>query len=139
MGDVLFNLTTLENHLPLAEHILQHTTKGSLVILSGPLGVGKTTLTQTIAKTLGSQANVTSPTYTLIHEYPTPQGLLIHMDAYRLNSAQDLFELGLEDYLERSRLVLVEWGEGLLDYFPEALHIQLLFGDGSRIAKIFRH
>jgi tRNA threonylcarbamoyladenosine biosynthesis protein TsaE len=135
---VVFNLDTPQDHLPVANFIVQNSAQGTLVILSGPLGVGKTTLTQTLAKILGSDAIVTSPTYTLIHEYPTPVGLLIHIDAYRLKSAEQLFELGLEDYLERARLVVVEWGEGLLQHFPEALHIHLSFVNDSRIAEVVK-
>src|SRR5688572_5909718 len=94
--------------------------RGSLIALTGPLGAGKTTLVQALAKALGSNVQVSSPTYTLIHEYPTPQGTLVHIDAYRLPSTDALFDFGLEDYLERSRLIVIEWGEGLLKSFPEA-------------------
>ena len=65
-------------------------------------------------RSLGSPAQISSPTYTLIHEYPTPSGVLVHIDAYRLEGANALFELGFDDYLERARLVVVEWGEALL-------------------------
>ncbi len=129
-----FSLKDLNDFSPLARAIID--APALLVILSGPLGVGKTTLTQTIATLLGSQASVSSPTYTLIHEYPTPQGLLVHMDAYRLSSAQALFELGLEDYLERARLVVIEWGEGLLRSFPEAVLVKLEFIGDFRMATI---
>jgi tRNA threonylcarbamoyladenosine biosynthesis protein TsaE len=112
--------------------------QGSLLILSGPLGAGKTTLVQALAKALESNAQVSSPTYTLIHEYPTPQGLLTHIDAYRLPSTDALLELGLEDYLERSRLVVVEWGEGLLATFPDAWHVTLSFVGEDRQAVIVK-
>ena len=60
------------------------------------------------------------------------------MDAYRLPSAQALFDLGLEDYLERARLVVIEWGEGLLSSFPEAVLVKLEFVGDFRIATIER-
>jgi tRNA threonylcarbamoyladenosine biosynthesis protein TsaE len=129
-----FFLEDLNDYIQLAQTIIN--SQVPLVILSGPLGVGKTTLTQKIATLLGSQASVSSPTYTLIHEYPTLQGILVHIDAYRLPSAEALFELGLEDYLERAKLVIVEWGEGLLNYFPDALLVKLEFAGDSRIATI---
>lgn len=128
-----FSLATLGDYRPLAMAILQN--PQVLVVLSGPLGVGKTTLTQTLAQLMGSQAIVSSPTYTLIHEYPTPQGLLVHMDAYRLPSVEALFDLGLEDYLERARLVVVEWGEGLKAFFPDVLEVKLDFQE-TRVAEL---
>jgi tRNA threonylcarbamoyladenosine biosynthesis protein TsaE len=67
---------------------------------------------------------VTSPTYTLVHEYPTPEGPLIHIDAYRLPDPAALAGLGLDDYLERSRLVVVEWGAPLLKLYPDALLLE---------------
>ncbi len=134
---MLFSLDNLQDYKTLANAILAH--QGNLVLLTGPLGVGKTMLTQYLAKALGSQANVTSPTYTLIHEYPTAKGILVHIDAYRLPSTEALFELGLEDYLERAILVIVEWGEGLLTSFPTAILVKLEFVNESRIATIIKH
>lgn len=100
---------------------------GTLVILSGPLGVGKTTLIQFLGKALKSNAQVSSPTYTLVNEYPTPHGPLVHIDAYRLEDARALAQLGLDEYLDRARLVVVEWGEELLHEFPEAEFLRLDF------------
>ncbi len=104
----------------------------SLLILKGDLGAGKTTLVQFIAQELKSEAIVSSPSYTLIHEYPSPEGLLVHIDAYRLASPEELFELGLEDYIERARLTVVEWGEGLLEFFPEASLLEISFDGETR-------
>ena len=58
-----------------------------------------------LGRELGSSAAITSPTYTLVHEYPTPEGPLVHIDAYRLPDAKALTGIGLDDYLERARLV----------------------------------
>lgn len=124
-------LTDLAATEELAHEVVMRSSAGDLLVLTGPLGAGKTTLTQAIARQLGSTATVTSPTYTLVHEYPTPAGTLVHIDAYRLASASDAERLGLDDYLERSRLTVVEWGEGLLGLRPEALWLELDFIDSA--------
>lgn len=120
----------------LAEEVAAATVPGDLLVLTGPLGAGKTTFVQQLAAALGSEAPVGSPTYTLVHEYPTPHGLLVHVDLYRL-PAGAVAALGLDDYLDRSRLVAVEWGEPLLAEHPEAHHLDLApaaGGDGPRTA-----
>lgn len=125
MSQVL-QISSLEETATLATRIAE-LPAGTLVLLSGPLGVGKTTLTQHIARALASSAQVSSPTYTLVNEYPTPSGPLVHIDAYRLGNALALEQLGLDEYLERARLVVVEWGEELLHEFPEAEFLRLDF------------
>ena len=100
--------------------------EGQLLVVSGPLGAGKTTFVAELAAALGSDAEVTSPTYTLVHEYPTPAGPLVHVDLYRLDAAVDVAAaLDLEGYLERARAVVVEWGDRLLVTHPEAWHLCL--------------
>ena len=131
----LRSLKTLEDTSAFAKD-LALLPSGSLLILSGPLGAGKTTLTQQLAKSLGSEAAVSSPTYTLIHEYPTPVGTLVHIDAYRLESIEALLELGLEDYLDRARLVVVEWGDDLKALYPEAYMVKLRLKDEQRTAEL---
>lgn len=130
-------LTSLTDTETLAKTLVHHAPPGALLLLLGPLGAGKTTLVQALGRALGSDAHVSSPTYTLIHEYPTPAGVLVHIDAYRLGDAEALFELGLDDYLERARLVAVEWGEALLRPFPDALVVRLSL-NGARRAHVTR-
>ncbi len=122
-------LRTLDDTLDLARTALQALPAGALLLLSGPLGAGKTTFTQALGKALRVVAPVTSPTYTLVHEYPSPGGTLVHLDAYRLGSAEPLAGSMLDDYLERARLVVVEWGEQLLAAYPEAWWLEFGFLD----------
>jgi tRNA threonylcarbamoyladenosine biosynthesis protein TsaE len=132
-----YQLSSLAETERLAAQLLQELpAHGALLILSGPLGAGKTTLTQHLAKLLGSEAQVSSPSYTLIHEYPTPEGELIHMDAYRLGGADALYEFGLEDYLSRARLVVIEWGEALLKDYPEAWQVVFTLDATGRTAQV---
>lgn len=117
-------LGTLEETAALAREALRRAPPGGLLLLTGPLGAGKTTFTRQLAAELGSSAAVSSPTYTLVHEYPTVEGPLIHIDAYRLPDPTALVGLGLDDYLERARLVVVEWGAPLAALYPEALVLE---------------
>src|SRR5271165_6762886 len=86
---------------------------GDLIIMSGPLGSGKTTLTQGIGAGLGVRGPVTSPTFVIarVHPGPTP---LVHVDAYRLGSALELDDLDLDADTDMS-VTIVEWGEGLAE------------------------
>jgi tRNA threonylcarbamoyladenosine biosynthesis protein TsaE len=101
----------------LGERLAAALRPGDLVVLSGPLGAGKTSLTQGLAAGLGVRGTVTSPTFVLArrHRGPVP---LLHVDAYRLREAGaralDLADLDLEDALEEG-VVVVEWGEGLVE------------------------
>ncbi len=115
---------SLEDLRSLAAEVAGATGPGDVLVLTGPLGAGKTTFVQQLAAVLGATAPVTSPTYTLVHEYPTPQGTLVHVDLYRLPPG-GADALGLDDYLDRSRLVAVEWGEPLLAEHPGAHHLDL--------------
>ena len=130
-------LSTLADTKKLADKLVKQLPEHALLVLVGKLGAGKTTLTQAIADCLGSSATVSSPTYTLIHEYPTDEGLLVHIDAYRLDSPERLLELGLDDYLDRARLVVVEWGEGLNEFYPDAwiLNIDINYAESEEILR----
>lgn len=85
-----------------------------MVILRGDLGAGKTTLLKGVAEGLNAAAqdDVTSPTFTLIHEYRGPEVTLYHVDLYRVDTQRELQTLGLDEmFAEEGNLVLVEWGE----------------------------
>lgn len=93
----------------------------ALVTLSGDLGAGKTTLTQAICRGLGITAPVTSPTFSLIHEYDAPAARVVHCDLYRLESARAVASLGLDDMLgDPSTIVIVEWPERAGTLLPQA-------------------
>lgn len=94
---------------------------GSVVILDGPLGAGKTTLTQGIAEGLGVRGPITSPTFVISRVHPslTDGPALIHVDAYRVDSLAEIDDLDLDADLDRAVLV-AEWGAGKLDAVAEA-------------------
>lgn len=107
---------------------------GDLVVLSGPLGAGKTTFTQGVGGALGVRGQVTSPTFVLarVHRGPVP---LVHVDAYRLRDgarAVDLDDLELDDDLPHS-VTVVEWGDGVVEGLSESrLHVRLGRGGGTK-------
>ena len=84
-----------------------------LVLLRGDLGAGKTTLVKGIAEAFhaASQEDVTSPTFTLIHEYRGPDASLYHIDLYRIDTPRELATLGLDDLISENSVLLIEWGE----------------------------
>ncbi|MBW1933561.1 MAG: tRNA (adenosine(37)-N6)-threonylcarbamoyltransferase complex ATPase subunit type 1 TsaE [Deltaproteobacteria bacterium] len=104
---------------------------GDLFLLSGELGAGKTSLTKAIASGLGiEEKEVTSPSFTIIHEHMNGRLPLIHVDLYRLGPHADITEIGLEDYLDGENIVIIEWAEYLKDTLVEtALKIDLSFVD----------
>ena len=91
----------------------------ALVLLIGDLGAGKTTLTKGIVEGRGLADPVTSPTFTLIHEYGNPPRVF-HIDLYRLDEASEVASLGLDELLDRPALTLIEWGERFPDLWPQS-------------------
>ena len=104
---------------------------GSLLLLSGDLGAGKTSLTRAIASGLGiEERDVTSPSFTIIHEHLDGRLPLIHVDLYRLGPHADITEIGLEDYFDGENVIIVEWAGYLKDQLAEtALKVDLGFID----------
>ena len=91
---------------------------GDVAACFGGLGMGKTAFTRGLARGLGCTGRVTSPTFTIVNEYDGPVPLF-HFDLYRLGSADELFEIGWEDYLDRSGICAVEWSEQAEEALPE--------------------
>lgn len=90
---------------------------GSVIALCGNLGAGKTHLTKGLARGLGSCADVTSPTFTLVHEYTDGRLPLFHFDFYRMESESEVLSLGWDEYLEEPGVIVVEWA----DRFPQLM------------------
>ena len=108
---------------------------GTVIAYRGDLGAGKTAFTRGLARGLGANEPVTSPTYTIVNEYLTGRMPLFHFDMYRLRSADDLFDIGWEDYLERGGICAVEWSENVADALenPIIVTIEKLGEDTRRI------
>jgi tRNA threonylcarbamoyladenosine biosynthesis protein TsaE len=90
---------------------------GDVVALSGDLGAGKTAFVQGVARGLGSTDHVGSPTFTLVREY-TGRCRILHMDVYRLDRVQDVFDLGFDELFDPEAVLLIEWGEAIEAALP---------------------
>lgn len=109
-------VTSLDQMRTFAEALAGHLRAGDLLILSGNLGAGKTTFTQSLGRALGVTGRITSPTFVIAREHPSSGDgpALVHVDAYRLSDAEELGDLDLDSELEES-ITVVEWGAGLAE------------------------
>ncbi len=119
-----------EQTLEIGQQIASTLVGGDILLMYGDLGAGKTTLTKGIAKGLGVDNDITSPTFTLMNMYPVAGGKikqLVHIDTYRMEDAQELLDIGVEDYLgSPDTVTIIEW--------PEKIESLLT---GKNVKKIF--
>ena len=110
-------------------------TPGAVIAYRGDLGAGKTAFTRGLARGLGYEEPVTSPTYTIVNEYLGGRLPLFHFDMYRLSSADDLWDIGWEDYLDRGGVCAVEWSENVEEAMEGAISVTIekLGEDARRI------
>jgi tRNA threonylcarbamoyl adenosine modification protein YjeE len=113
----VFPLPDLDATFALGARIAAALKPGDAVALKGDLGAGKTTLARAILTSLGVEEAVPSPTFTLVQSYATPHLAISHYDLYRLNTARELDELGLEEALQNGA-ALIEWPERAGDRLP---------------------
>ena len=105
---------------------------GAVVAYFGGLGMGKTAFTRGLARGLGCRGRVTSPTFTIVNEYEGGRLPLFHFDMYRLGSADELFDIGWEDYLARGGVCAVEWSENVADALDDdCLRVDIRRGEGD--------
>jgi len=112
---------------------------GEIICMTGDLGAGKTTLSQSIAKGLDINDYVTSPTFTIINEY-YGRHPLYHFDVYRINDVDEMYDLGYEDYFYGDGITIIEWANIIEDILPkERLNIDIKRGDyaDSREVQIY--
>ena len=103
----------------LGERLAARLRPGDVIAYTGDLGAGKTAFTRGLARGLGVADRVTSPTFTIVNEYEGGRLPLFHFDLYRMDSPEELFDIGWEDYLARGGVCAVEWSEQVADALPE--------------------
>ena len=106
-----------EDTMEIAENLESEKFPGMVICLDGELGSGKTVFVKGFAKALGLNETITSPTFSLVKEYPDGELPLYHMDVYRLDDSKEDF--GLKDYLNQDGVVMIEWPEMIQDQLPE--------------------
>jgi tRNA threonylcarbamoyladenosine biosynthesis protein TsaE len=114
---------------------------GDVVLLAGDLGAGKTTFAQGVAAALGVDGPVTSPTFTIVHEYDG-RIPLAHVDVYRLESLGELYDLGFEEIVDDARVTLVEWGDLVAQAVPTdrlLVRLELVVDDEERFITFVPH
>ena len=105
---------------------------GRVVAFTGDLGAGKTAFVSGMARALGVEERVTSPTFTVVNEYEGGRLPLFHFDMYRLGSSEELFGIGWEDYLSRGGVCAVEWSENVAEAIEDgAVRVSIVRGDGD--------
>ena len=106
-----------EDTIVLAQNFESEKFNNMVICLIGDLGSGKTVFTKGFASALGIEENITSPTFNIIKEYTSGEMDLYHMDVYRLEG--DTSDLGLEEYLKKDGVIIIEWADMIPDYLPE--------------------
>ena len=110
-----------------------------VILLSGTLGAGKTTLTRGITEGLGiaDTGKVCSPSFALVNIY---QGRcpIYHVDLYRLSGSRDLYSIGIDDFIGKDGVTIVEWGERLSDLFPDAIKVEITDSGGDSRTIVLR-
>jgi len=123
MREVKFASHTVEDTVLFAEKVTRELRPRDVLVLAGDLGAGKTTFTKALCAALGVVDTVTSPTFTLVHEYRGTKLVVCHADLYRLQRTGELSDLGLDDARRAGAVLVVEWGDLVLDHFDDALVI----------------
>ena len=106
------------------------------MLLKGNLGAGKTTFTQFLMKSLGSKDEVSSPTYAIVNEYHTPKGNVFHFDLYRMKNIAEVYDIGMEEYLDNAFLCIIEWPEVYEEEISDLPHHEIKIENRGEVREI---
>ena len=126
-------ISTLQEIDAAAGSFLEAVGEHRVIAFSGELGAGKTTFIQAICRNLGITVEVNSPTFSLVNEYIMPEGdSIFHFDLYRIESPEELFDMGYEEYFYSGSLCLIEWPEKAHMLIPDdALRVNIVVGENE--------
>ncbi|RZK20138.1 MAG: tRNA (adenosine(37)-N6)-threonylcarbamoyltransferase complex ATPase subunit type 1 TsaE [Pedobacter sp.] len=102
-----------------AKQLLAFASNEKIFIFEGDMGAGKTTFIKTFCKVLGVEDVVSSPTYSIVNEYESPNGSIFHFDFYRIKDIQEAYDLGYEEYFYGGGTCLIEWPERVAELLPD--------------------
>ena len=127
------NISSLQELDNAATQFLELAGEVAVIAFSGEMGAGKTTFIQALCRNLGVKVEVNSPTFSLVNEYFTPVGnSIFHFDLYRIETPDELFDMGYEEYFYSGFLCLIEWPEKARNLIPDdALWVNIVVGENE--------
>lgn len=131
-----FTANKLEDLIPIAKEILTNL-KHKVVLFEGELGAGKTSFIKVLVKEMGSSDEVSSPTFSIVNEYELPNGKLFHFDLYRINSAEEALDFGIDEYLDSGNFCFIEWPDKISDLLPDDFHTVKIIAEENKRTVIF--
>jgi len=139
VNEDIYTISTENQLVELANTILEKNQTHRIFCLSGELGAGKTTLIQAFGDVLGIEDSIVSPTYSIINEYVSEKGTIYHMDLYRLNSLDEAFNIGIEDYLYSGNYIFIEWPDVIDSIIPDhhVIKIEVLEDSTRKIVHLY--
>ncbi len=140
MASITFDTNSAEETAKLGAQFAQNLTPKSIVGLVGDMGSGKTHFIKGVAKGLGYEGEVTSPTFNLVHEYETSYGTIYHIDLHRIQSEEELAGLGLEEIFDKALATFIEWPQIAVNLFKRKMFIITINNatDTRRSVEIFK-
>ena len=122
----------------IAYEIAGEFSSGGIITLDGDLGAGKTSFVRGFAKGLGVTDTVVSPTFTIVNEYLHGKIPVFHFDVYRIDSADEMYDIGWEDYLNRNGVILVEWAVNISELFEDEKYCEITITKDLSISEDYR-
>ena len=114
--------------------------EGAVICLNGDLGAGKTSITKSIARAIGIDEDITSPTFTIVNEYEGGRFKLNHFDVYRIGSSDEMYDIGFEEYINSESVSIIEWSKIIEDILPkERLDIDINYDGMARTIDFIPH